>query len=68
MDEKRAFVGALELASELGLPVAWVRHEARAGRLPALRVGRRTMFDVEAVKRVLTERAARRGEGVADEG
>jgi excisionase family DNA binding protein len=45
------------LARRLGLPVAWLRAEARAGRLPSLRTGRRLMFDAVAVEQALAERA-----------
>jgi len=43
----------------LGLPESWVRAEAVAGRLPHIRVGRRLMFDFEAVERTLLDRAQR---------
>ena len=38
--------------------MAWLRQEAEAGRIPALRVGRRLLFNAEAVARILMERAA----------
>lgn len=50
-----------ELAERTGLPVAWLKREADAGRLPCLRVGRRLMFDLEAVRLVLSERVKREG-------
>lgn len=38
------------LATELGLPRAWLKDEAEADRIPYLRVGRRLRFDFEAVR------------------
>ena len=49
------------LARVLCLPVRWLKVEAERGRLPCLRVGRHMRFSVEAVERVLLERA-RKGE------
>jgi hypothetical protein len=45
-------------ARQARVPVEWLRKEAEAGRVPCLRVGRRLMFNVAAVTRALTERAA----------
>lgn len=36
-----------------------MRQEAEAGRVPALRAGKRFLFDVAAVRKVLLTRAAR---------
>jgi hypothetical protein len=36
----------------------WLRQEALAGRIPCLRVGRKLLFNAEAVKAALYERAA----------
>ena len=46
------------LARRLRLPAAWLEAEAKAGRIPCLRAGRRTLYNPEAVERVLLERAA----------
>ncbi len=54
-----AYVSAIELAHELGLPLAWLKAEAKAGRIPSLQVGRRLLFNPEAVERVLLDRAAK---------
>ena len=51
------FVSLNQLSHELNLPSAWLRAEARAGRIPSLRVGRRLVFDPERVMRVLSDRA-----------
>ena len=52
------YISLLALADHLGLPLAWVKSETQAGRLPCLRVGRRLMFNAAAVERSLAERAA----------
>jgi hypothetical protein len=46
------------LARELRLPAAWLQKEANFGRIPALRIGRKWLFNLQAVKAVLAERAA----------
>lgn len=47
-----------ELADRTGLPVAWLRREADAGRVPCMRVGRRRMFSLTAVQDALAARQA----------
>lgn len=47
-----------ELADALDLPADWLAREARAGRIPALKIGRRLFFNRAAVEGVLLERAA----------
>ena len=51
------FVTLNQLSHELNLPAAWLRAQAKAGRIPCLRVGRRLVFDPELVLRVLSERS-----------
>jgi hypothetical protein len=46
------------LAAHLRLPREWLRDEALAGHLPCLRVGRKLLFNLPAVERLLAERAA----------
>jgi len=41
------------LARTTGLPAAWLRREADAGRLPYIKAGRVRMFDPEAVTAAL---------------
>jgi hypothetical protein len=53
-----ALVNLNRLAAELRLPRDWLRREARAGRLPCLRVGRRLVFNLAAVEQALADRAA----------
>ncbi len=45
------------LAETLGLPRAWLRREANAGRLPFLQLEGRRMFDPVAVRLALAERS-----------
>ena len=54
-----------QMARRLGVSSAWIRREARAGRLPHLKADGRYLFDHDLVERVLLERAqgkASRGE------
>ena len=46
------------LARRLNLPYDWLRRETREGRLPCLRIGRRLLFNIVAVRRELADRAA----------
>lgn len=57
------FVKTTQAAARLGVPAAWLRREAAAGRVPNLRAGRRLLFDVEAVERALSERADKQAQG-----
>jgi excisionase family DNA binding protein len=50
------------LCESLGLPLKWVRRETSAGRLPAIRVGQRVLFNVEAVREFLRNRASRKNQ------
>lgn len=56
MDAK-TFIPLNALSRRLGLPAAWIKAEAEAGRIPSLRAGRRLMFNPDAVERILIERA-----------
>ena len=58
MDTQESFQGIHSAAYELGVPVAWLKREAEAERVPALRVGRQLRFNIQQVERALTERAA----------
>lgn len=46
-----------ELALRVSAPSAWLRAEAEAGRIPALQVGAKWMFDEQAVAAELARRA-----------
>jgi hypothetical protein len=50
------YVSLLRLAEESGLSPAWIRREAAAGRLPHLKVGRRTLFNPSSVAEALRDR------------
>jgi len=54
----KAYITAIELAHELGLPLAWLTAEAKAGRIPSLQVSRRQMFNADVVRASLAERTA----------
>lgn len=52
-----SFIALRRAAARLGVPAAWLRAEALAARVPYLRVGRRLLFNTEAVQRALLDRA-----------
>ncbi len=60
-------VTVLGLAGHLKLPASWLKAQAQAGRIPSLRVGRRLLFNPDAVERVLLERARQDQEASGDE-
>ena len=45
-------------AYRVGVPIRWLKTEADAGRIPCLRVGRKRLFNTDAVRRALAEQAA----------
>lgn len=57
MTTNALFIPAGELANLLGLPVGWLKLEAKAGRLPCIRAGRRLMFDPALVRAELLRRS-----------
>lgn len=57
-------VGLFGLSRLTQLPVDWLDAAERSGRIPSLRVGRRRLFDVAAVRAALAQQAA----GVRSEG
>lgn len=59
MNEKRLY-NLLGLSRQLGLPVSWLKAEARAGNIPCLHISKRKMlFDLKAVERTLAVRAGK---------
>lgn len=62
MDTK-TFIPLHALSRRLGLPAAWIKAEAKAGRIPSLRAGRQLMFNPDAVERILIERAKANADG-----
>lgn len=51
------YISIGQAAAVLGVPKAWLKREADAGRLSCLRVGRRYMFLLEVVRLELDQRA-----------
>lgn len=58
----KRLVDTKEMAEILGVHPAWLRTQAKAGRLPAIRTGRCFRFDPDLVREAL-ERQAKGGEG-----
>jgi len=61
--DREAFVPARRAAASLGVPIAWLKREAEAGRVPAVRAGRRLLIHLDDARATLAERA-KAGEGV----
>jgi len=59
----KAFVPLLTAAQTLGVPAAWLRAQAQAGQVPVLKTGRRYLFNLPLVERVLLQRAEQSREG-----
>jgi len=53
-----SFLSLDALSVTLGLPRTYLRAEAKAERIPCLRIGRRLLFDADAVRKTLAARAA----------
>jgi len=51
------FVSIEHAATRTGVPAAWLRSEADAGRIPHIKAGKRILCNVSAVERALMERA-----------
>lgn len=51
-------VSDTQLARILGISAAWLRDEAESGRLPGVRAGKRFLFNLPTVERILSERAS----------
>lgn len=49
------------VARRLRVPVAWLKTEAEAGRIPHLKAGKQILLVPEVVQKVLAERATREG-------
>jgi len=60
------FLPLRRAATRLGVPAAWLRAEARAGRVPHLRIGKRLLFSIPAVEAALSARAAQEAKGSAN--
>ena len=64
-DDDEVFMPLRRAAGLLGVPITWLKEEAEAGRVPSLMIGRRRLFNLEAVEHVLVERARDNGVGTA---
>jgi len=53
----KIFIPLHRLSQRLGLPSAWLKGEAEAGRVPCLRAGRRLLFNPKVVEETLIKRA-----------
>ncbi len=56
-EHTETFLPLESTADRLGVPAAWLRAQAKAGQVPVLRTGRRLLFNVPLVERVLLQRA-----------
>lgn len=61
MDAKPKFVSVNVAAQQLGLPTAWLRAQAKAGRIPCVRAGRRILINLESVEKALLAKTNRQG-------
>lgn len=52
-----AFIPLAEISGRLGVPLAWLRAEAKAGRIPTVRIGRRWLGKLHDVEAALDARA-----------
>ncbi len=57
MPNDERFMPLRRAARLLGVPIAWLKDEAEAGRVPSIRVGRRLMFSVADVEQALRRRS-----------
>lgn len=56
--DSESFLPLKRAAARLGVPAAWLRAEAEAGRVPHLRVGRRLLVNLQLVESALRDRCA----------
>lgn len=68
MSTSKPFVSLHTLSQQLGLPAAWIKAQAVAGKIPSLRTGRRLMFNQTDVQHVLLKRANSNAARVTDTG
>jgi hypothetical protein len=66
--DDQVFIPLHSAAPKLGVPAAWLKREAEAGRVPVLMAGRAFMFNVEQLKTSLMERAKANGAAAAGKG
>jgi len=57
VSEISGFLPLDKAAVALGVPAAWLRAEAEAGRIPIIRAGRQMLANVRTLERVLNRRS-----------
>jgi len=62
-DIQSTFVPIRRAASDLGVPITWLQSEAKAGRIPAIRAGRRWLVHFEQASQALTQMASLSNDG-----
>lgn len=55
------FVPIRRAASSLGVPISWLQGEAKAGRIPAIKAGKRWLVHLERARIKLAEYAEDKG-------
>lgn len=58
MNEDRRIFTANQMAQRLGVTIRWLKQEAEAGRVPAIRAESRFLFNPDAVQEALLHRAS----------
>jgi len=58
-EEEQRIVPLGVMARLVHVPTKWLRGEAEAGRVPALRAGNRYVFRPDIISRIIAERAAK---------
>lgn len=48
--------GVAKASRALGVPIAWLKEEADAGRIPCLRAGKNYLFDLEILRAIIMDR------------
>jgi hypothetical protein len=51
-------IGLVALSQELRLPAKWLKGQAEAGNIPSLLVGKKRLFNPDAVRAALSKLAA----------
>lgn len=62
-ENNQQFTTVSKAARRLGVPCQWLEDEARDGRIPTFKAGRRTLCDIELVREALRQRALERCTG-----
>ena len=56
--QSKTFVSVETVSVKTGLPMAWLKAEAEAGRIPSLKAGRQRLFNLNAVEQALLQRGS----------